>query len=316
MLPKARGLRWPALLAVLLLAGCTTSKTTTAAHPRRPFDFEHDTFSYANELVWEYRFDEQGKWTHRPREPKPDYTHHCFVVARSAKQFFNHARFDPAQPKTDSPTYRRLIRKAVSTSPRKELPDDQRIVIPGYANLREFSADQEQLLKAECGGAWQSYFQRGHWRMIWPFSRRGQANMAERLAASIKQNRPPVVHLVRFPSLKINHAVVVFDAIETDKEIRFAAYDPNAPDKPTILTYDRTNRTFSLPTNLYFPGGRVDVYESYEGHYRLRKQLTTSCSTQRWRSHRHRFGSPVRCHSPVPCWCRCQWPPQTGRCHR
>jgi len=225
--------------------------------------FEQDTFAYANGLVWEYHFDERGNWTYHSREPKSDYTHHCFVVARSAKQFFQNASFDPALPKADSATYQRRIRQVVSASPRKKLSEAEKIVIPGYANLRAFSQGQEKLLKAQCGGAWQSYFQRGHWRMIWPFSRHQQHQTAGHLLSEIKNNAPPVVHLVRFPSLTINHAVVLFDVQESADGIEFAAYDPNSPERPTTLTYDRARRSFSFPTNSYFPGGRVDVYEIY-----------------------------------------------------
>jgi hypothetical protein len=248
-------------LAALTGTGCSTARPPTNAS--RHFVFERDTFAYSNELVWEYRFDDRGHWTSKPREPKPDYTHHCFVVARSARQFFGHARFDPNRPVADAKTYRRLIRQVVSTNPRKDLPDAEKIVIPGYSNLREFSCAQEKSLKAACGGAWQSYFQRGHWRMIWPFTRHHQAAMAEALVNDLNINRPPVVHLARFPSLSINHAVLLFGHTEDPKEIRFAAYDPNSPEKPATLTYDRATSTFSLPTNFYFPGGRVDVYEIY-----------------------------------------------------
>ena len=250
-------LAWLAILAT----SCATSPPSTVGV--RHFVFEQDSFAFANQLVWEYRFDELGKWTRKPRRPEPDYTHHCFVVARSAKQFFAHARFDPDRPVADPQTYRRLIRRVVSTRPNRDLPDGERIVIPGYASLREFSQAQEKLLKAECGGAWHSYFQHGHWRMIWPFTRRHQQEMAEQLVTDLKQNRPPVVHVVRFPRLTINHALLLFDFAETDREIRFAAYDPNAPQEPATLAYDRLGRTFSLPTNFYFPGGRVDIYEIY-----------------------------------------------------
>jgi hypothetical protein len=250
--------------AASALASCSTPHGTIPADSRH-FDFPHDTLAYANELVWEYRFDELGKWTSRPRQPKPDYTHHCFVVARSAKQFFDHARFAPDLPAVDAETYRRLIQKVVSTSPRGTSPERKRIVIPGFANLRDFSEAYGAELKAECGGAWQSYFQRGHWRMIFPFSRRHQEKAAQELLEAVRRNRPPVVHLVRFPSLSINHAVLLFDATESSGEIRFTTYDPNAPDKPTVLTYDRSRRMFSFPTNFYFPGGRVDVYEIYRG---------------------------------------------------
>ena len=244
-----------------MLAGCATSPPSAAGS--RPFIFEQDTFAYANELVWEHRFDEHVNSIHRSREPKSDYTHHCFVVARSAKQFFLNARFDPALSKADSATYRRRIREVVSASPRKRLPEEKKIVIPGYENLRLFSRGQEGLLKAQCGGAWQSYFQRGHWRMIWPFSRYQQRQTAEHLMREIRNNSPPVVHLVRFPSLSINHAAVLFDVQETADRIEFAAYDPNSPEQPATLTYDRARRSFSFPTNAYFPGGRVNVYEIY-----------------------------------------------------
>ena len=255
--------RFIALLACLaaILTGCATSPPPSTS--ARPFAFEQDTFAYANELVWDYHFDEHGKWVSKPREPRPNYTHHCFVVARSTKQFFLHARFDAQKPVADAQTYRRLIHQVVSSSPSGTPPGGERIVIPGYANLREFSRAQEELLKAECGGAWHSYFQHGHWRMIWPFTRYYQEKLAEQLRSDLEQNRAPVVHLVRFPSLTINHAILLFDFLTAENEIRFAAYDPNAPDKPVTLTYDRGSRTFSLPTNLYFPGGRVDVYEIY-----------------------------------------------------
>ena len=147
--------------------------------------------------------------------------------------------------------------------PSHPLPDSKKIVIPGYANLREFSAGQELLLKAECGGAYQSYFQRGHWRMVFPFSRTHQNRTAEQLLEDLKENRPPVVHVVRFPQLTINHSVLLFGARETDKEILFSVYDPNKPDSPKILNFDRTSRTFSFAGNDYWPGGRVDIYEIY-----------------------------------------------------
>ncbi|MBI3851302.1 MAG: hypothetical protein HY298_13660 [Verrucomicrobia bacterium] len=250
------------MLSVTLLSGCASSRPSSAV-TNKPFVFQQDTLAYANQLVWEYYFDPNGKWRSKPREPKPDYTHHCFVVARSARQFFQHARFDPAQPVADEATYRRLIRRVISESPRRYSTESEKVVIPGYANLREFSQAQEKLLKAECGGAWESYFQRGHWRMVFPFSRAHQAKTAQALVEALKQNRPPVVHIVRFPQLTINHALLVFDATETETEIHFAVYDPNKPEKPTTLTYDRAKRTFDLPANDYFIGGRVDIYEVY-----------------------------------------------------
>ena len=254
---------WAALLFLaLFLNGCTTCQHSTLAGSRH-FDFDRDTMAFANELIWEYYFDDQGKWVSHAREPKPDYSLHCFVVARSVRQFFQNARFDAALPKATEAEYRTLVRRVVSSSPRKPLPPDKQIIIPGYADLREFSAAHERALKDECGSAWESYFQRGHWRMVFPFSTGHQEKTAEHLLRDVQANQVPVVHIVRFPSLSINHALVVFDALPTEESIQFTIYDPNDVKAPGSLAYDRKTRHFSLPQNKYFPGGRVDAYEVY-----------------------------------------------------
>lgn len=248
-----------AVILLLGLCGCA-SDPFVGTHP---FNFQTDTFAYPNDLVWEYHFDANGKWVHNRREPRPDYTHRCFVVARSARQFFENARFDTNQPAATEATYRHLIRHVVSIDPTHPLPDAKKIVIPGYPNLREFSAAQEKLLKAECGGAWQSYIQRGHWRMIFFFSRASQERTVKRLLADLKDDRPPVVHLTTFPSLSINHAILLFGAKETENEILFSVYDPNKPDGPKVLNFDRATRTFTFAANDYWPGGKVNIYEVY-----------------------------------------------------
>lgn len=250
------------LLSLVLLAGCASRGPIQPANTR-PFEFPTDTFTFANELVWEYHYDEKGKWEHQRREPQPDYTHHCFVVARSARQFFQHARFDPSAPVASQETYRELIREVVSRDPARNVPDDARVVIPGYSNLRDFSKAWETTLKEECGGIWQSYSQRGHWRMIFPFSKGHQQKTAERLWQCVSSNRPPVVHLVRFPKITINHAVLVFAAREAPNQIEFSCYDPNDPSAPVLLSFDQEECRFFFPTNDYFKGGRVDVYEVY-----------------------------------------------------
>jgi hypothetical protein len=251
------------VLVVFLLAGCGSPRNGGGTISR-PFVFEQDTFAYANELVWEYGYDEAGRWTGRARDPKPEYTHHCFVVARSAKQFFLHARFDPDAAVVDDLTYRNLVREVIRSSPRRAR-SKERVVIPGYANLREFSEAWKGLLQAEGGGAWQSYWQRGHWRMVFPFSRRHQQRMARRLAESVEREGVTVVHLVQFPSLRINHAVVLFEVEESDAGLEFRVYDPNVPESPVRMIYDGAARKFDFPANAYYPGGPLDVYEIYRG---------------------------------------------------
>jgi hypothetical protein len=61
----------------------------------------------------------------------------------------------------------------------------------------------------------------------------------------------------------MNHALLLFGAKETEQEILFSAYDPNKPESPKTLVFDRAARKFTFVSNDYWPGGRVDVYEIY-----------------------------------------------------
>src|SRR5437762_11558266 len=117
-----------ALALALFLSGCATAPKQSNAE--RQFEFQKDTFAYPNELLWEYLYDANGKWTTRNREPHPTYAQHCFVVARSALQFFRHARFDPEKPVASEAVYRKLISRVVASDPRRTSPSGGRIVIP------------------------------------------------------------------------------------------------------------------------------------------------------------------------------------------
>ncbi|MGA2029215.1 MAG: hypothetical protein ABSG87_03980 [Verrucomicrobiota bacterium] len=242
--------------------------TFAAGKILRRFDFGRDRFAFANELIWEYQFDPTtNKTSFHRREPKPNYAHRCFVLTRAARQFLYHARFDAGQKTTDDETYRRLIRKVVSRNPRTPCEPNEQIIIPGFASLYEFSRAQEKLLKTECGGAWRSYFLRSHWRMVFPISRTHQECTSARLAAAIKQNFSPIVHLVRFPSLTINHGMILFEVAESVNGLEFSAYDPNNSEKPTCIKFDRALQIFFLRANSYWAGGELNVIEIYRGWF-------------------------------------------------
>jgi hypothetical protein len=235
----------------------------TEKNPRR-FEFARDSFAFANELIWEYRPNTAtGGMDFRPHTPKPDYAHRCFVLVRTARQFLYHAAFDPSAAPLGDVVYRGKLREVLSRNPRRTCPAGREVVFPGYAGLRDFSAAREKLLKAECGGAWQSYVLRSHWRMVFPISRVHQAWTAGELIDALKRGISPIIHLVKFPALTINHGMIVFNAKETPGGFEFQAYDPNNPAQPASLTYDRATRTFSLPPNRYWPGGALDIIEIY-----------------------------------------------------
>lgn len=233
--------------------------------PRHP----EDTFAFPNETLWTYQRDPvTGVQVHERRIPPPTYHLRCFVLARSVKQFHAHARFDPGAPRLVEPGYRRLVREVVSRNPRRASAVEGRVVIPGYSNLREFSKAWAGLCRAELGGAWQSYFQRGHWRMILPFTRGTRRREAQRLLTSVRTHLAPVIHVFTFPALTINHALVAFGAFEEEARLRFATYDPNSPEEVVELFFDRRTARFHLPATAYFIGGAVEAYEVYSGWLR------------------------------------------------
>jgi len=250
------------VVALACAAGCASTAKRPASD--RQFVFERDSFAYANELLWEYEPDPvTGKMNTRPRDPEPAYHHYCFVMARAARQFFDFAEFRPDQPKAEAAVYRKRIREVIGRDPRSDPADRPPIVIPGYANLREFSREHEALLKDLCGGKWESYVQRGHWRMIFPFGDGHQAATVERLQRELDRGIVPVIHVVRFPQLTINHAVVVYRADAGSDGVQFHCYDPNDPEQPCTITFRTRDQRFDMPANDYFIGGHVDVYEVY-----------------------------------------------------
>lgn len=247
---------------LVLASGCAS--ITTRQPTGRHFEFGRDNFAYANELQWVYEPDlEAGKMRTHARVPKPDYHQYCFVMSRAARQFYDFARFDPKLPKTDEATYRRLIDEVLSHDPRSDPAKHKLVVIPGYADLYDFSRDYESDIKDLCGGGWQSYVQRGHWRMLFPFSDAHQAKTVVTLRRELEKGIAPVIHVVLFPAQTINHGVVVYRVEDVPEGVRFWCYDPNNPKTPLQITYQNDDGRFHTPMSNYFFGGEVDVYEVY-----------------------------------------------------
>lgn len=247
------------LLLVLWLAAACAS--TPEPPPPRPFDFTRDTFAYSNDLYWDYG--PNGE-TPRPRDAPVGFGNRCAPMARATRQFYRAARFDPAAPHLDDAGYRALVRRVLDASDRYERPVKP-VTIPGYADLRSFSADHEELLKAETGGRTRSFTQRGNWRLLFPFSPGSQRDLAYRALAELAAGRLPIVHLANFPTISLNHTVVVFAAEETPTEIRFRVYDPNHKLAPRALVYHRATTTFVFDRTEFFPGGAVKAWEVYRG---------------------------------------------------
>lgn len=238
--------------------------TQTTANPVQVFQFERDTFAYPHELVWKYNFDPvTGAMSVCNSDPPPSYYHRCFVMVRATRQFFYHARFTPDLPPADVDTYRMLIRQIVRRNVRQRCEETDRIVIPGFDGLRALSRAHEPLLKALCGAPWESYFLRSHWRMIFPVPTWYREWMAKKLKASLPKRGLTLVHLFKFPRITINHGITLFGFSESDSAIEFDAYDPNIPEHPVKLIYEKQHHHFTFAPNRYWGGGVLKVMEIY-----------------------------------------------------
>ncbi len=243
-------------------------ETITAPRPSgvRLFEFERDTFAYANETKWRYEVDETTQrqimaW----RNPIPEYTLRCFVMVRAVKQFFLHAQFKGDRHGGNEDLLRNRIAEVMRRSPRVPAISDHPVILTGPSSLRDLSREHEKLLKVTCGGVWQSYFQRGNWRMVLPVWPSQQERIARQAQASILSGTPAAVHIYRFPEVAINHGLLFYEAAEGEREIRFNAYDPNTPEHPLTVTFDKSARQFAVPPTHYFKGGKVNAYCIYCG---------------------------------------------------
>src|SRR5437879_9647536 len=129
---------------VLVTAACAHAPVRPTARPAAAsvpaFSFADDTFAFANDI--------------RARHPDGHdlYANYCFVLARAVRQFHRFARFDPAAPRVDAEEYARRVRAVSGHAPwEPSLPPAERVVIPGFASLRAFSAAEEAAVKTGLG---------------------------------------------------------------------------------------------------------------------------------------------------------------------
>ena len=225
------------------------------------FDLKKDGFAFANDTSLIYSVDPVGELTWHRRAVPAVFVHSCFILCRSEVQFSRFAEFAPGQPKLSEEQYRQLVKRITLIPPWFPEPS-KKIVIPGYRNLHEFSADYTPMLEKNLGAWWPSFLRVGNWRMAWYFPRGGQALAAQRLTAALDQGKLQAVYVTRFPHL--NHCLLLYDYKRNSKgKITFTAYDPNYVGEPTWLAYHPQTQTFELQKRAYFNGGGVNVMRVY-----------------------------------------------------
>jgi hypothetical protein len=260
----------PAALRGALGAGLILSCLSLPAYEApsapapQPFRYDRDSFAFANETVWNYVGGSVKPENEFQR--KRDYTRRCFVVSRAAVQFWKFARFDSAAPPLSRDQLSTRVREVTTRDVWKPpLPASERVVFPGFASLRTFSQAEPSLLQENIGLGWPVYFRVGNAPIAAPVYRETEAHLNEEILRDLQADYPTIVWLYNFPSLDINHVVVVFGGERVGTHVHYRVYDPNYTDGPKKLDYDSSTRTFSYQPTFYYKGGPVQARAIYRG---------------------------------------------------
>ena len=263
------GFFWLEMLMALVVGLLAVSTARAVASvPGAPLSFTRDTFAFANETVFVYPHGYAESRQLQPGEKPPDFTLRCFAMCRSVEQFHKFARFDAALPVPDDEKLAALVRWVTHRAVwRAALPSAQRVVIPGYPDLRTLSEARPLTVQRGVGGGWSAYVRPGNYRMFsyWWNGPSEQARTQRTLEATLECDDLFVAYLTTYPSLSINHAVLIYGRrVEAmNQQIRYLVYDPNHPEAPREICYDPRQREFSYQKDWDFVGGKVTVLQVY-----------------------------------------------------
>ena len=226
------------LCLVLVLTGCASAPPIERSAPRptsgAALRFGVDTFAFRNDIRWK-------------NPGKTDmYANYCFVMARAVTQFHRFARFAPELPRVEPPVYTRLVSEVVARAPWEDpLRPAERIMIPGYASLHELSAAHEAAVKAGLGGFVWTFVHWTNWRVVFPVAGGQQERVARETLAELDAGRMVQLLVTNLPKVELNHTVIVYDyRIYEGRFIEFIVYDPNEPEEPGWVAFDRAERSF------------------------------------------------------------------------
>jgi len=224
--------RWLAIGVALLLAACVSVPPVPSAARSNgtsvtAFAFATDTFAFPNEI----------RARNRGRDDL--YANYCFVLARGLRQFFGFARFDPAAPRLTHTEYVERVRALAAHPPwEPPAPADARVVIPGYANLREFSRAQETAVKEGLGGRFWTLVHWTNWRVTFPVTDGHQATVAREVMDELDAGHLVQLLVTNWPKPELNHTVVAFAYRPGPQGMEFVVWDPNDPAEPGVMTFD------------------------------------------------------------------------------
>ena len=255
VLPRALGHLGLVVVAIVAIAACASlpvEPSVAVEATVRDFAFARDTFAFPNDV--------------RAFAPERAdlYANYCFVMARSLRQFFLFARFDPAAPRLDRAGYVERVRHVVARPPwRGPIPVEERVIIPGYASLRELSRGEAGAVKEGLGGRFWTFVHWTNWRVVFPMSRRHQGGVLAETQRELAAGGLVQLLVTNWPIPELNHTVVAFASRPNGAGVELMIWDPNEPARPGVITFDSTRGFWA--TRLYATRpGPIRVFRMYD----------------------------------------------------
>ena len=244
------------VLLAVVTAACAHAPVRPAARPAAAsvpaFSFADDTFAFRNDI--------------RARHPDTDdlYANYCFVLARGMRQFHQFARFEPAAPRVDADEYTRLVRAVTSHPPwAPPLPPAERVVIPGFANLRAFSAAEAAAVKAGLNSRFWTFVHWTNWRVTMPVPDGHQAVVLDEVLAELVAGRLVQLLVTNWPKQELNHTVVAYAYRGVDDGVELSVWDPNDPAAPGAVLFDARRERFVASRVYETHVGPIRVFRMY-----------------------------------------------------
>jgi len=240
----------------LLTAACAHAPVRRQARPAAAsvpgFSFADDTFAFPNMV--------------RAHDPHAEhlYANYCFVLGRGLRQFHQFARFDASAPRVDADEYMRRVRAVAAHAPwQPPLPPAERVVIPGFANLRAFSAAEEAAVKAGLNARFWTLVHWTNWRTTMPVPDGHQAEILDEVLDELAAGRLVQLLVTNWPKPELNHTVVAYGYRAAGDGVELTVWDPNDPAAPGVVVFDAHQERFIASRVYDTRVGPIRVFRMY-----------------------------------------------------
>src|SRR5436190_229405 len=106
-----------------------------------------------------------------------------------------------------------------------------------------------------------------NWRVTFWATRDHQANVAREIVSELRAGRLVQLLVTNWPKPELNHTVVAFESRDRGAFVDFVVWDPNDPDAPGIVTFERDAGRFWATRVYDTEPGAIRVFRMYYSRF-------------------------------------------------